>query len=76
MLPISGVLMRWQPTCKFKKNALYRLYDTKNFPNLRPTFATLWNMRFYSCQSGFIRANPVLFVSIRGLFVKIFFDTT
>jgi hypothetical protein len=51
--------MGWQPTCKLEKKALYRLYGTNKFPNLRPTFATLWNI------CGFIRANPVLFVPIR-----------
>jgi hypothetical protein len=57
--------MRWQPTCKYQKTPFTGCMVLKRF--------TICNQL---CQSGFIRADPVLFVFIRGLFVEIFFDTT
>jgi hypothetical protein len=57
MLPISGGLVRWQPTCNLKTNALYRLYDTNIFTicnHLLQHFGTF----------GFIHENSVLFVKI------------
>jgi hypothetical protein len=69
MLPISGGLMHWQPTCKSKKTPFTGCMVLKKF-----TICDQLLQRFG--KFGFIRANPVLFVFIRGLLVKIFFDAT
>jgi hypothetical protein len=60
--------MRWQPTCKYKKTSFTGCMVLKKI-----TICDQLLQRFGT--GGFIRANPVLFVFIRGLVVEIFFDT-
>jgi hypothetical protein len=59
MLPISGGLMRWQPTCKHKKTIFTGCMVLKKF-----TIYDQLLQRFG--KFDFIHANPVLFVFIRG----------
>jgi hypothetical protein len=61
--------MRWQPTCKYQKTPFTGCMVLKKF-----TICDQLLQRFGT--GGFIRANPVLFWFILGLFVDIFFDTT
>jgi hypothetical protein len=61
--------MRWQPTCTLKKMPFTGCMVLENF-----TICNQILQRFGT--GGFIRANPVLFVFICGLFMVICFDTT